>query len=208
MITRINGKLVALPEDTATLAIDAFEYEVLIPGFTRRQLQSRIGENVSLHTIHYLDGNPGQGRVTPRLVGFLSDIEREFFEMICSVDGLGVKKALRAMVRPVPEIAEMIEEQNHKGLSTLPGIGAATAERIVAKLRRKMSKFALMVVKEKAADAEMPRDLLQEAFAALCALGHSEADARKMLDALLARGKRKFTDVGDVLQAIYEDGHS
>jgi Holliday junction DNA helicase RuvA len=185
MITRINGKLVALPEDTATLAIDAFEYEVLIPGFTRRQLQSRLGENVSLHTIHYLDGNPGQGRVTPRLVGFLSDIEREFFEMICSVDGLGVKKALRAMVRPVPEIAE----------------------RIVAKLRRKMSKFALMVVKEKAADAEMPRDLLQEAFAALCALGHSEADARKMLDALLARGKRKFTDVGAVLQAIYEDSH-
>mgnify|MGYP006284404137 CR=1 FL=1 len=206
MITRITGKLVALADDTATLAIDAFEYEVLIPDFTRRQLQAVVGEVISLHTIHYFDGNPTQGKVVPRLVGFVSVVEREFFELFCSVDGVGAKKALRAMVRPVKDIAEMIEEQNHKALTTLPGIGAAMAERIVAKLRRKMSKFALMVVRDKATE-EMPRDLLQEAFDALCALGHSEADARKMLDKLLQRGKKKFADVGAVLQAIYEDSH-
>ncbi|MFO0817608.1 MAG: Holliday junction branch migration protein RuvA [Pirellulales bacterium] len=206
MITRITGKLIALTEATATFEIDAFEYEVLIPDFTRRQLQTHLGEKVSLHTIHYFDGNPAQGRVTPRLVGFLSVVEREFFDLFCSVDGVGAKKALRAMVRPVKDIAEMIEEQNHKSLTTLPGIGAAMAERIVAKLRRKMSKFALMVVRDKASD-EMPRDLLQEAFDALCTLGHSEADARRMLDKLLQGSKRKFTDVGDVLQAIYEEQH-
>jgi Holliday junction DNA helicase RuvA len=206
MITRITGKLTALTEATATFEIDAFEYEVLIPDFTRRQLQTHLGEKVSLHTIHYFDGNPAQGRVTPRLVGFLSVVEREFFDLFCSVDGVGAKKALRAMVRPVKDIAEMIEEQNHKSLTTLPGIGAAMAERIVAKLRRKMSKFALMVVRDKATD-EMPRDLLQEAFDALCTLGHSEADARRMLDKLLQGSKRKFTDVGDVLQAIYEEQH-
>ncbi|MFO0869390.1 MAG: Holliday junction branch migration protein RuvA [Pirellulales bacterium] len=206
MITRISGKLLALSDDTATLGIEAFEYEVLVPDFTRRQLQPHLGESVSLHTIHYFDGNPAQGRVTPRLVGFLSVVEREFFDLFCSVDGVGAKKALRAMVRPVKDIAEMIEEQNHKGLTTLPGIGAAMAERIVAKLRRKMSKFALMVVREKASE-ELPRDLLQEAFDALCTLGHSEADARRMLDQLLQRGKRKFTDVGAVLQALYEETH-
>lgn len=206
MITRITGKLLALTEATATLEIDAFEYEVLIPDFTRRQLQAHLGESISLHTIHYFDGNPAQGRVTPRLVGFLSVVEREFFDLFCSVDGVGAKKALRAMVRPVKDIAEMIEEQNHKSLTTLPGIGAAMAERIVAKLRRKMSKFALMVVRDKASE-EMPRDLLQEAFDALCTLGHSEADARRMLDKLLQGSKRKFTDVGDVLQAIYEEQH-
>ena len=206
MITRITGKLLALTEATATLEIDAFESEVLIPDFTRRQLQTHLGESISLHTIHYFDGNPAQGRVTPRLVGFLSVVEREFFDLFCSVDGVGAKKALRAMVRPVKDIAEMIEEQNHKSLTTLPGIGAAMAERIVAKLRRKMSKFALMVVRDKASE-DMPRDLLQEAFDALCTLGHSEADARRMLDKLLQGSKRKFTDVGDVLQAIYEEQH-
>ena len=206
MITKINGKLTGLVDDTALLDVPPFEYEVLIPDFTRRALQLRIGEQISLFTILYLDGTPGQGRVTPRLVGFLTTVEREFFELFCSVDGIGAKKALRAMVRPVKDIADMVEEQNAKGLSTLPGIGPATAERMIAKLRRKMSKFALMVVRDQARD-DIARDLLQEAFAALCTLGHSEADARKMLDSLL-KTKRKFSDVGAVLQAIYEEQHA
>lgn len=207
MITKITGRLTNLGEDTATLAVDAFEYEVSIPDFSRRQLQSRIGEIVQLHTIYYLDGALGQGRVTPRLVGFLSEVEREFFDLFCSVDGVGAKKALRAMVRPVKDIAEMIEDQSAKGLSTLPGVGPATAERIIAKLRRKMSKFALMVVRDQAASTEITRDLVEEAFHALCALGHAEADARKMLDRLL-QSKKKFPDIESILHAIYQDTHA
>ena len=84
-------------------------------------------------------------RLIPRVVGFLSAIDREFFDIFCSVDGVGVRKALRAMVRPVREIARTIEEQDVKQLSTFPGIGEATAERIVAKLRRKVGKFALII---------------------------------------------------------------
>src|ERR1043165_757488 len=85
------------------------------------------------------------GRRLPPLVGFLSAIDREFFDAFCSVDGVGVRKALRAMVRPVRELARLIEEQDLKMLATFPGIGEATAERIVAKLRRKVGKFALIV---------------------------------------------------------------
>ena len=143
MITKITGKLVALHENEAALEVGAFEYQVFVPEFVRRQMQSLIGQSVSLRTIEYLEGNPQQGRLTPRLVGFMSDAEREFFELVCSVDGVGVKKALRAMVRPVREVATAIEEQDVKQLTTLPGIGAAVAERIVAKLRRKMARFAL-----------------------------------------------------------------
>lgn len=206
MITKIAGKLVGLGDDVATIAVDAFEYEVSIPDFSRRHLQTRVGEVVQLHTIYYLDGAIGQGRVTPRLIGFVSEIEREFFDLFCSVDGVGAKKALRAMVRPVKDIAEMIEDQNAKGLSTLPGIGPATAERMIAKLRRKMSKFALLVVREQVAAQEVARDLVDEAFHALCALGHSEADARKMLDRLL-QSKRKFADIESILHAIYQETH-
>ena len=49
------------------------------------------------------------------------------------------------MVRPVRELARTIEDQDVKMLATYPGIGEATAERIVAKLRRKVGKFALIV---------------------------------------------------------------
>ena len=209
MITKITGTPVHVAGDVLTLAVAAFEYEVLIPEFARRNLQDKIGEAVSLHTVEYLEGNPMQGRLIPRLVGFLNPIEREFFEMFCEVDGVGVKKALRAMVRPVQEVATMIEEQDAKGLATLPGIGPATAERIIAKLRRKVPKFALLVGAAGSASArvaDVERDLLAEAYEVLRVLGHSETEAHRLLDDALDK-KRKYKDVDALLHAIYEKTH-
>ncbi len=203
MITRISGKLVSVEGDQAILAIDAFEYQVLIPDFVRGRLQTELGTQVSLHTIQYIEGNPTQGRLTPRLVGFLSEVELAFFEAFCSVDGVGVRKALRAMVRPVKDVAVMITEQDAKGLSTLPGVGAATAERIIAKLRRKMSRFALMVSDAEPMLAEVESDVVHETNAALIALGHNEAEARRLIEAAL-QTKRKYKDVEALLHAIYE----
>lgn len=205
MITKITGQIVSVDHEMLTLAVDAFEYTILIPEFTRRQLQDRRGESVSLHTIQYLEGNPAHGRLTPRLVGFLNENEREFFEMFCSVDGVGAKKALRAMVHPVREVAIAIEEQNAKGLAQLPGIGPATAERIIAKLRRKVPKFALLVSEEISTETVEP-DVVSATFEVLRSLGHSEADARKLLDRALAT-KKKFTDIESLLQAVYTVSH-
>lgn len=203
MITRITGKLVSVRDEALILEVGAFHYEVLIPDFVRRQMQNRLGEDVSLHTLEYLDGNPSHGRVVPRMVGFLSPIEREFFEMFCSVDGVGVKKALRAMVRPVREVAASIEDQDAKGLSALPGIGPAVAERVIAKLRRKVPKFALMVAREEPTEADVSSDVISEAFEVLRQLGHSESDARRLLDSVLSE-KKKFKDVQEVLHAVYQ----
>jgi len=202
LITRITGKLTGLQLDGAAIKVGAFEYEVFVPEFVRRQLQSLIGEEVTLRTIEYIEGNPQKGRLTPRLVGFMSDVEREFFDMICSVDGVGVKKALRAMVRPVREVSVAIEEQDIKQLSTLPGIGPAVAERIVAKLRRKMTKFALMVADEFPAVEGKTRDLMQETYEALLSVGHTSAEARRKIDAVVESGK-KFKSVEDVLTEVY-----
>ena len=203
MITKITGTPVAIATDTLTLAVDAFEYEVLIPEFTRRHLQDQIGTSISLHTIEYLEGNPMQGRLVPRLIGFLSSIEREFFQLFCEVDGVGVKKALRAMVRPVQEVATLIEEQDAKGLASLPGVGPATAERIIAKLRRKVPKFALLVTRNTPAATDVERDLLSEAFEILRVLGHSEPEARRLLDGTVAKNKN-YKNVDALLHAVYE----
>ena len=196
MITRITGRLTALAEDELTLAIGAFEYEVRIPEFTRRQLQSRVGEDVSLHTIEYLEGNPMQGRMTPRLVGFLSEAEREFFELFCSVDGVGVKKALRAMVRPVREVATAIEEQDATALAGLPGVGPATAERIIAKLRRKVPKFALLVGRDDGSAADVETDVVRQTYDVLRSLGPQRkrfppADRRRLGQEKEVQGRRR-----------------
>jgi Holliday junction DNA helicase RuvA len=203
LITKITGKLVVLAEDVLTLAVDAFEYEVRIPEFSRRQLQGKAGEVVCLHTIEYLEGNPMQGRLTPRLIGFLTEAEREFFELFCSVDGVGVKKALRAMVRPVREVAQAIEDQDAKTLASLPGIGPAMSERIVAKLRRKVPKFALMAARDEPTAADVAIDVVGETYEVLLSLGHSERDARRLVDAVLVQ-KKKYKDVEAMLQAIYQ----
>jgi Holliday junction DNA helicase RuvA len=208
LITKLTGQLLALQETTVSIGIEPFEYEVAVPDFTRRHLQLSVGEKVNLYTIQYIDGNPQKGgRMTPRLIGFNSQIERQFFELFCSVPGLGVKKALKAMVRPVQDIAKSIEEQDVKSLTTLPGIGPAMAEKIVAQLRRKMAKFALLVQQDPTQQAsEVERSIVDETFQVLLALGHSESDARKLLEEPLA-GKQNFKDVEALLQAVYDQAN-
>lgn len=204
MIVTISGKLARVGD--AAIAIEAapFQYEVFVADYTRRQLQNRIGDEIQLHTLDYIEGNAQGGRLTPRLIGFLTEPERQFFDLFCSVDGVGVKKALRAMVRPVKELAVLIEQQDTKALSALPGVGPATSERIIAKLRRKMPRFALMVDgAELGEKSESGSQVVSETFDALMTLGHSEADARKLIDEAIASGK-KFKDTEALLTAIYQ----
>lgn len=206
MITRIKGNLAQVDDDAATIVAGAFDYQVLIPDFVRRQLQQRLGTDVSLHTVHYLEGTAAHGRLTPRLVGFLSEVEREFFEMFCSVDGIGVRKALRAMVRPVRDVAALIADQDAKGLAALPGIGPAMAERVIAKLRRKMCKFALIAAREEVGTDQVEHDVVQDTFLLLTQLGHGESEARRLLDETLAT-KQRFKDVDSLLHAVYEQSN-
>ncbi len=208
----VRGILRSVGEEELTLAVDPCEIEVAIPEMARRQLQMKIGELVSLHTLFYIEGNQMGGRMSPRLVGFSSAIDREFFEIFCSVDGVGVRKALRAMTRPVRDLARTIQDQDVKSLATSPGIGEAMAERIVAKLRRKVGKFALIVGKEAdAASAAVESngvlenaepDVIRDTFAALMSVGHTESQARQAIDRVLT-GKKKFKSVADMIDAIY-----
>jgi len=207
MITRITGTLAGLSESAAGIQAGPFEYEVLIPEFVRRQLQAKIGQEVSLKTIEFLDGNPQQGKLVPRIVGFMHDAEREFFHTFCQVDGVGVKTALRAMVRPVREVATAIEEQDVKALTTLPGVGTALAERIVAKLRRKMAKFALMVDRSSPAFDTEQVSLAEDAYQALVSLGHSAQEAREKVEAAL-RDNKKIKTIDELLMEIYRRGRA
>ncbi len=208
MITKITGVLSRVLDDEIRLQVGPLEYQVLVPEFVRRQIQGHAGLEVTLYTSHYLDGNPMQGRVVPRLIGFLHEAELEFFELFCTVDKVGTRKAMKALIRPIKEIADAIQRQDSKWLTSLPGIGPATAEQIVATLRRKVTKFALMPA---AGDSGTPAsnlvdgNILEDAYQALLSVGHPPVDARDRLDKALAGGK-SFKSVDDILLAIYNKG--
>lgn len=209
----MRGILRNVGEEELTLGLEPIDVAVMIPESARRQLQGKVGELVALHTVFYIEGNQMSSRMSPRLVGFLSPIDREFFEIFCSVDGVGVRKALRAMVRPVRELARMVQDQDVPMLATFPGIGEALAERIVAKLRRKVGKFTLIVGADAAHDdaltaeangsaSHADSEVIRDTFAALLSVGHNESQARTAIDRALA-GKKKYRSVPDMIEAIY-----
>ena len=208
MITKITGIVNRVLDDEIRIQVGPLEYQVLVPEFVRRAVQMKLGQEATLHTSEYFDGNPMQGKVVPRLIGFTSEAELEFFELFCTVDKVGVRKALKALMRPVKEIADAIQRQDSKWLTTLPGIGPATAEQIIATLRRKVTKFALMPGPSAdgvapTAPAAVAGDVLEDAYQALLTVGHGPSEARDRLDKVLATGK-KFASVEDILLAIYQ----
>jgi Holliday junction DNA helicase RuvA len=144
MITKITGVLTRVLDDEVRLQLGGFEYQVLVSEAVRRQIQMRVGQEVTFHISEYLEGNGNGNRFIPRRIGFNTEVELDFFDLFCTVEKIGVKKALKAMARPVKEIADAISRQDTRWLSTLPGIGATTAEQIVTTLKRKIAKFALM----------------------------------------------------------------
>jgi Holliday junction DNA helicase RuvA len=209
MITKITGVINRVLDEEVRLQVGALEYQVLVPEFVRRQIQGHVGHDVTLHTSEYLDGNPMQGRVVPRFIGFTNEAELEFFELFCTVDKVGTRKAIKALVRPVKEIADAIQRQDAKWLTTLPGIGPATAEQVVATLRRKVTRFALMAEPSPNGDngpapaTVVDGNLLEDAYQALMSVGHSPMEARNRLDKALAGG-RSFGTVEEILLEVYK----
>src|SRR5213592_1200743 len=99
MITRITGVINRVLDEEVRLQVGALEYQVLVPECVRRQLQLKVGQEVTLHTSDYVEGSQMSNRMVPRLVGFTSEAELEFFDLFCTVEKIGVKKALRALAR-------------------------------------------------------------------------------------------------------------
>src|SRR5262249_44952852 len=121
---------------------------------------------------------------------------------------------LKAMVRPVREIAEAVQRQDAKWLTSLPGVGAATAEQIITSLRRKVTRFALAAPEPNGTPGAAPAapaapapgavgaNLFEDAYQALMSVGLSPIDARTRLDQLVTSG-RKFTAVDELLHEAF-----
>ena len=190
------------------MRVNSLCYEVYVPsGIAARLRQAPEHERqnpLTLYTIYYIDGGMAGGHLTPKLVGFLDPLDREFFETFTKVPGVGFMRALKSLIRPLNEIAMAIERGDTEHLKKLPYIGAKTAERIVTDLRGKMAKFALAHSDEPlSVETGSVSDLKREAIQVLEQLEYSHAEAQRMATEILGRHK-SLKSVDEFIRKVFE----
>jgi Holliday junction DNA helicase RuvA len=179
MIARIEGKLIQLNTDSALVQIGPVSYEVMLPGYCVSNLADKIGSNISLCTMEYYEGMLGGGNLIPRMVGFLSTQERDFFTKFTSVKGIGVRKALRLLSIPIATIAAAIEDADDKMLQTLDGVGQKMARQIIAELKGKLKAFAMGAESQRLEARFKPFQI--EALEVLIAWGEKRNEAMELI---------------------------
>jgi Holliday junction DNA helicase RuvA len=210
LISEITGEVLydRIRHNTLLLRVNSICYEVFVPsGIAARLRHAPEGERHNphtLYTIYYIDGALGGGHLTPKLVGFLDPLDREFFEAFTMVPGVGFMKALKCLVRPLNEIAQAIERGDTRFLQGLPGIGPKMAERISTELRGKMAKFALAPTEEPlSVEKESPSELRIEALQVLEQLEYSRAEAQRMVAEVFAKHK-SLKSIDEFLRQVFE----
>ena len=205
MISRLHGTLVDRRDNAVLLETNGVTYEVFIPVSILHTLERHVEPDgrIRLITYHYHHVEPS--RAVPILVGFLNEIEREFFERFITVSGIGPKAAVRALKAPIPLIARAIDDGNLDVLRSLPGIGPQRAKEIVAKLQGKVGKFALMPDGDgtaQAAGAALP-DAAAEALEVLLQLQYKRPEAQGMIKRALSRSPG-LSSAEEILNEVYK----
>lgn len=196
MIATLTGRLRRRLDDRVVLEVGGVGYEVALPPIALRALESATadpGDKASeLQLVIYYHATRDQPR--PVLIGFTSDLDKEFFEKLITVKDIGPMVAARALAAPVGELAAAIARQDEKYLRALPGIGPQKAKNIVAQLQAKVGKFALAregAVPEPVAgtaappDAEGLREMVWEVL--VKQLGHRPSEASQLITDALRR---------------------
>lgn len=181
MISGISGRIVQKGQNYLIVEIADISYEVLVPTAVMQHLQENIDSEgkIKLVTFHYFQGE--QNKSIPVLIGFLNEIERDFFEVFITVSGIGPRAALKALSKPISQIAKAIDEADLVFLKSLPGIGEQRAKEIIAKLQNKVGKFGLIQDSgSKESDAKT-RNIQEEALLVLAQLQYKRAEALNMI---------------------------
>src|SRR3954471_12084972 len=183
MISALTGTLVAVSDNAVQLRSAPFIFDLLVPAADVESLRAQLEQEITFHTIFYLEGTAGGGNLDPKLLGFLRPEDKAFSHLFTTVKGIGPKTALRALSAPVGQIAQAIESKDTRALIALDGIGKRTAELIIAELAGKVQKFATAQVGATLAGHNNRHTQNEEdALSAMTALGERRADAERLLE--------------------------
>ncbi|MFA6321142.1 MAG: Holliday junction branch migration protein RuvA [Candidatus Omnitrophota bacterium] len=207
MISQISGKIKKIKLSSLEIDVNGISYEVMIPPSVMKGVDKAKSPdgNIALITYHYYQMD--QSKAIPVLVGFLNEIEKDFFEQFITVSGVGPKAACRALTLAISVIAAAIDRGDMALLRSLPGIGEQKAREIIAKLQGKVGKFALM---QDNFDGEAPsgkEDVKEEALSVLLQLQYKKNEAQDMISKAFKRNS-KISSCEDILNEVYRGSGS
>lgn len=177
MIALLTGEIAFKSFDHVIVNVGGVGYRLLIPlsSFYAMPEQGEVRFHVHTHV----------REDTLALYGFLTMEEKELFLLLLSVTGVGPKLALNILSHiPANALRDALADSDIKRLSSLPGIGKKTAERLVLELKEKVTRLGGGNYPRVTTCATPTVDHLDDTLSALINLGYKENQARKVLEAL------------------------
>jgi Holliday junction DNA helicase RuvA len=176
MIAYLHGSLALKSSDRIIIDVNNVGYEVEISTQTYEQLPEESKKLKLLIYHHFTDNDQ-------RLFGFFTENEKQLFELLITVKGVGPKLGLKILSGlPAVQIIEAIMQGDKSSLTQISGIGAKTAQRMLLELKDKMEEMALHPVND-ASGTAVSGNVKEEAVAALLSLGIKKKDARSAVQA-------------------------
>ena len=192
MISSINGNVKSISINSLVVEVSGVGLLLQVP--IRIAAKMQIGERVSFHT--YLIVR--EDALT--LYGFTEIVDRDFFELLLSVTGIGPKVAQSILANSdAGSIANAIITSNLKSLEAVPGLGKKGAQRLVLELKDKAAAFA-------SGKSGSDLTISNQVENALQGLGYSNKEAISMVNQVMKDEKIEGLSVGQVLKLALKSG--
>ncbi len=192
MIAYLKGTVHAKSPEQVIIDVRDVGYQLEISNQTYAELPSE-DEEVELLVYHHVTDND------QRLFGFSNQNQKDLFELLITVKGVGPKLGLTILSGlPAEEITGAIVQEDKAALSQIKGIGKKTAQRMILELKDKISEM-VDATYSASGSANIATNIKDEAVSALQSLGFKKRDAEESIK-LAAQGENIYGDVHELLK--------
>jgi len=172
MISHLKGTLEHIDKNHVIVDVNDIGYHVFVPTAALVRLP-KVGEKVKLFTSQVVRED------SLTLYGFLTKEERSLFNLLLSVSGVGPKASLSILSAfPIDKLITAITQANADLITTVPGIGKKTAQKLVIELKEKVAKAYSVKPSDMAVGIAENEPVASDAISALISLGYSPKEAR------------------------------
>jgi Holliday junction DNA helicase RuvA len=187
MIAQLRGKIVVKETDRILIDVGGVGYEVLIPFSTFYELEEP-GNTVCLKIYTHVRED------TLALFGFLTDKEKIVFTRLIQISGIGPKLANTILSGlPVEELVQAVSASDVTRISSVPGVGKKTAERIIVELKDKIKNLFPGV--ESTPDSVLAGSLSQDLVSALVNLGYPKNKSETIVSKVMKEADGPFDEM-------------